>query len=72
LETAVATLLLITASVVIACVVVDYAVNTIQQTINTQNMPQLDRLKSIEANIMNGTSNIYNSTMPDLPTQPPS
>ena len=59
METAVATLLLITASVVLACVVVDYAVNALQNTLNTTNIPQLDRLKNIENNLLNQT-NVYN------------
>jgi hypothetical protein len=71
LETAVATLLLITAAVVIACVVVDFAVNTVEQTLNTQNLPQLDRLKNLQNNLLNQTDNIINGTMHQLPCEPP-
>jgi len=68
LETAVATLLLITAAVVLACVVVGYAVNTMEQTLNNNNIPQLDQLKSMTNNLLNGT-NLYNGTQPQLPSQ---
>lgn len=70
LETAVATLLLVVASVVLACTVVTYAVTTIEQTVNTQNMPELNQLKIFENNLLNQT-NIMNGTLPQLPTPSP-
>ena len=70
LETAVATLLLITAAVVLACVVVSYAVSTVEQTLNTNNIPQLDPLKNLENNLLNQTD-LFNGTQPQLPSQPP-
>jgi len=70
LETAVATLLLITAAVVLACVVVSYAVSTVEQTLNTNNIPQLDRLKTMTGNLLNQTD-LFNGTQPQLPSQPP-
>ncbi len=66
LETTVATLLLVVASVVFACTVVSYAVATIEQTINTQNMPELSQLKTFENNLLNQTG-IMNGTLPQLP-----
>ena len=68
LETAVATLLLITAAVVLACVVVSYAVSTMEQTHNTNNIPQLDPLKNLENNLLNQTD-LFNGTQPQLPSQ---
>jgi hypothetical protein len=70
-ESTVAALLLVTSAVVFACVVVSYAVNIAEQTLNTDNMPQLDRIKNLENNFLNQTSNIYNQTLPELPNQPP-
>jgi hypothetical protein len=70
LETAVATLLLITAAVVLACVVVSYAVSTVEQTLNTNNIPQLAPLKNLENNLLNQTD-LFNGTQPQLPSQPP-
>jgi predicted PurR-regulated permease PerM len=70
LEAAVATLLLISASVVLACVVVTYAVTTIEQTINTQNVPQLNQLKNLENSLLNQT-NVFNETLPQAPNPTP-
>ena len=70
LETTVATLLLITSTVVLACVVVDYAVSIIQTTLNTENIPQLDRIRNIESSILNQTDSLFNQTQPELPNQP--
>jgi ethanolamine transporter EutH len=69
LQTTVVTLLLITTSVVFACVVIDYAVSAIQNTLNTSNIPQLDRIKSIESNLMNQTD-AFSGTQPQLPGEP--
>ena len=69
LETAVATLLLITAAVVLSCVVVNYAVSTMEQTLNKNNIPQLDQLKTITNNLLNQTES-FNGTQPQLPSQP--
>jgi len=63
LEAAVATLLLVTASVILACVVVTYAVTTIEQTINTQNIPQIQQLKNFENKLLNET-NVINGALP--------
>jgi hypothetical protein len=71
LETGVAALLLITASVAFACVVVDFAVSSMEQTLNMTNIPQLDRLKSIENNLMNQTDP-FSLSQPQLTSsQPP-
>ena len=70
LETAVATLLLVVASVVLACSVVTYAVVNVEQAINTQNNPQINYLKNLENSIMNQT-NVMNGTLPQMPAPPP-
>ncbi len=70
MDTAVATLLLVVAAVVFTCTVVTYAVNTMEQTINTKNMPQLEQLKNFENSLLNQT-NIMNGTMPQLPNSTP-
>ena len=71
METTVATLLLVTSTVILACVVVDYAVSIMEQTLNTQNIPQLSRIRSIQDSILNQTDQLFNSTLPQLPTEPP-
>jgi predicted PurR-regulated permease PerM len=70
LEAAVATLLLVTASVVLACVVVTYAVTSIEQTINTQNIPQIAQLKSFENRLLNET-NVMNGPLQQAPSPTP-
>ena len=71
METSVATLLLVTSAVVLAFVVVNYAVNITEQVLNTKNIPQLDRIKNFENNIFNQTDRVFNQTQPQLPDQPP-
>jgi hypothetical protein len=70
MEATIATLLLITSSVILMCVVVDYAVTIVQQTLNTQNIPQLDRIRSIEGNLLNQTDSVFNQTQTEMPIQP--
>ena len=70
METAVATLLLVVASVVLACTVVTYAVATIEQTVNTQNMPWVNELNNTVNNLVNHTG-IDNETLPQLPNPTP-
>ena len=69
MQTSVATLLLVTSAVVIGCLVVNYAVNVVEQTLNTDNVPSLARLKSLEDKFLNENSNWYNQTLPDLPPE---
>jgi hypothetical protein len=69
LETAVATLLLVTAAVVMTCLVVTYAVMNVEQTLNTKNISQLAPLKNLESNLLNQTG-LFNGTQPQLPIQP--
>ena len=70
METAVATLLLVVASVVLACTVITYAVATIEQNVNTQNMPELNQLKNLENSLLNQTY-VVNGTLPQLPNPTP-
>jgi hypothetical protein len=67
MEASVATLLLVTAAVVLACVVVNYAVNTVEQVLNNHNVPELDRIKGLESNLLNQTD-LSNVTQPQLPS----
>ena len=51
-------LLLITAAVLLTCVVIDYSVNVVQNTINTRNSPEIDKIKNLENNVLNQTNNL--------------
>jgi ABC-type uncharacterized transport system YnjBCD permease subunit len=67
MQTVVATLLLVVSAVILACVVIDYAIVTVEQTLQTTNIPQIDRIKKIESSILNQTDNLFNQTQPELP-----
>jgi hypothetical protein len=70
MQSTVATLLLITSAVILTCIVVDYAVVTIQQTLQTTNIPQLDRLRNIQNSLLNQTDSLFNQTQPQSPLEP--
>jgi uncharacterized protein YoxC len=69
LQTPVATLLLLTAAVVLACIVVNYGVSVAEQSLNTES-PQLDNLKLRMNSILNQTDQLFNETIPEVPSQP--
>ena len=60
MQTTVATLLFVTSAVMLACVVVDYAVVIFEQTRDTEDMPQIDRIRTLENIILNQTDNLIN------------
>ena len=69
-QTTVATLLLITSAVVLSCVVVSYAVSIVEATLQTSNIPQLQRIKDLQRSLINETDSLFNSTLP-VPAQSP-
>jgi hypothetical protein len=60
MQTTVATLLFVTSAVILACVVVDYIVLIFEQTLDTEDMPQIDRIRTLENMILNQTDNLIN------------
>jgi hypothetical protein len=60
MEATVAALLLVTASVVLACVVVNYAVNIVQVTVDTHNFPEVNKLQDYVNNLLNQTQGMMN------------
>jgi hypothetical protein len=60
MEATVAALLLVTASVVLACVVVNYAVNIVQVTVDTRNFPEVNKLQEYVNNLLNQTQSTMN------------
>jgi hypothetical protein len=70
MQTTVATLLLITSAVILTCIVIDYAVVVVQETLQTANIPQLDRLRNIQSSILNQTDSLFNQTQP-VPVETP-
>jgi hypothetical protein len=60
MQTTIATLLFVTSAVILACVVVDYAIVIFEQTLDTENSPQIDRVREIENMVLNQTDNLVN------------
>jgi len=46
--------------VILACVVVDYTIVIFEQTLDTENSPQIDRVREIENMVLNQTGNLVN------------
>jgi hypothetical protein len=59
MQTTLATLLFVTSAVILACVVVDYAVVIFEQTLETEDLPQTDRIKKMENMILNQTDSLF-------------
>lgn len=70
MQDSVATLLLVTAAVILTCVVVNYAITTIQETLNTENIPEFARLRDLQNEMLNQTTQLFNATQPLNPDQP--
>lgn len=70
MQTSVAALLLLTSAVVLSCVVVSYAVSIVEQTLQTANIPQLQRIKDLQRSLLNETDSLLNQTLP-VPAQSP-
>jgi hypothetical protein len=68
MESTVAALLLVTSTVMLACIGIVYAVETIQQSL-AGDSPQMELLNSIQERILNQTS-IFNGTLPIEPSTP--
>jgi hypothetical protein len=68
LESTVAALLLVTSTVVLACIVVGSAVDMVQQYFGGANQAQL--VNQIQTSILNQTS-LFNSTLPVFPMPTP-
>ena len=60
MQTTVATLLFVTSAVVLACVVVDYAVVITEQTHDTEASPQMDIIRNLENMVLNQTDPLIN------------
>ena len=50
----------VTSAVILACIVVEYAVVTFEQTFETEDVPQIDRIRKMENMILNQTNNLLN------------
>jgi len=59
MQTNVAPLLFVTSGVILACIVLEFAVVTCEQTLDTEDAPQIDRIRKMESMLLNQTDNIF-------------
>jgi len=73
MQTTVATLLFVTSAVILACVVVEFAVVTFEQTLDAEDSPQIDRIREMENTILNQTDTLFDEieSLNQTETQPP-
>ena len=67
MQATVSALILITSTVIFSSIVVGYAVEVFEQTL-TEGNQQLEQLKSLNLNLLNQTSTLYNSTLSNQTT----
>jgi len=72
MQSTLATLLLITSCVMLTCVVVEYAVASMNQTVTGGSQPQMDRIRDLESTLLNQTDSLftYASTLGNATQQP--
>ena len=63
MQSTLTTLLIITSAVALACVAVNYALTATEQTLQTEDMPQMERIKNLENMLLNQTESMFNGTM---------
>jgi len=63
MQSTLTTLLIITSAVALASVAVNYALTVAEQTLQTENMPQMERIKNLESMLLNQTESMFNGTM---------
>ena len=68
METTVAALLLVTSTVVLACIAIGYAVDMVQQTF-AGDSPSMQLMHTIQDRLLNETS-MFNGTLPLSPGTP--
>lgn len=71
MQTSVATLLLVTAAVVMVCVVINYSVAIMEQSLSPKDSPLLQPARDLSAKLQNQTNSFVDGATSDLPTQPP-
>ena len=59
MQTSVVALLFVTSSVILASIVVEYAVVTCEQAIDTDDAPQIDRIRELESLLLNQTDSLF-------------
>jgi hypothetical protein len=70
MQSSVATLLLVTAAVMLVCVVINYSVSVMEQSLSPKNSALLDPARNLAAKLQNQTDQFVNSVQPELQSQP--
>ena len=60
MQTTVTTLMFVISAVLLACIVINYAVVIFEQTLDTENSPQIERIRNLENMVLNQTDNLIN------------
>ena len=71
MQSSVATLLLVTAAVMLVCVVINYSVSVMEQSLSPKNSALLDPARNLASKLQNQTNQFVNDIQPELPSQPP-
>ena len=58
MQTTVATLLFVTSAVILSCVVIDYTIAIFEQTLDTQDNSQIDKIRNLEKMILDQTDDL--------------
>ncbi len=66
MQTVVASLLFVVSATLLACVVVNYAVNIVENTLKMTDIPEIERIREIQEYLYNQTDSVLNQTMPEL------
>ncbi|MEM2099250.1 MAG: hypothetical protein QXU99_05870 [Candidatus Bathyarchaeia archaeon] len=62
MQATLATLLLITSTVILTCIVIDYAVGVFQNVLQISDLPQFNKIRDLESRILNQTDTMFNQT----------
>ena len=62
MQTELSVLLLVTASVMLTCVVIGYGVSIFETAMNNSDVPELQKISSIKDSVLNQTDSLLNET----------
>ena len=71
MEASIATLLLITSAVVLACIVVNYAVSVFECVLDTESLSHMKRIEELQKSLLDQTDTLLNQTQSESPFSEP-
>ncbi|MEM3000471.1 MAG: hypothetical protein QXV09_03340 [Candidatus Bathyarchaeia archaeon] len=66
MEGVVAALLLVVSATLLACVVVNYAVNIVENILQMDDVPEINRIRELQEYLYNQTDKTLNETLPEI------